>query len=171
MELLTAYWPIALIAALVALILLYFLLRPRQRVTLTDSAPVRPHMIVQPKSSFGSKGLGEGRGLADEAAAAAADITGSIISARVHDSLPGASGPPDDLVKLKGIGPKLAALLNTHGLTRFDQIAKLSPSQVDDLDETLGAFRGRLTRDKVVDQADYLARGDIDGFEQRYGKI
>lgn len=171
MELLTAYWPIALIAALVALILLYFLLRPRQRVKLTDSAPVRPHMIVQPKSSFGSKGLGEGRGLADEAAAAAADITGSIISARVHDSLPGASGPPDDLVKLKGIGPKLAALLNTHGLTRFDQIAKLSPSQVDDLDETLGAFRGRLTRDKVVDQADYLARGDIDGFEQRYGKI
>lgn len=171
MDLLTAYWPLALLGALVALLLLYFLLRPRQRVALTDSTPVRPHMAVQPKSSFGHKGVGEGKGLADEAAAAAADVTGSIISARVHASLPGASGPPDDLVKLKGIGPKLAAMLNSHGLTRFDQIAKLTPAQVDDLDETLGAFRGRLTRDKVVDQADYLARGDIDGFEQRYGKL
>lgn len=171
MDLLIAYWPLALVGALLALLLLYFLLRPRQRVALTDSAPVRPHMAVQPKSSFGNKGLGEGRGLADEAAAAAADITGSIISARVHASLPGAAGPPDDLVKLKGIGPKLAAMLNAHGLTRFDQIAKLSPAQVDDLDETLGAFRGRFARDHVIDQADYLARGDIDGFEQRFGKL
>ncbi|MEO8142486.1 MAG: hypothetical protein ABI617_07490 [Sphingomicrobium sp.] len=175
MDLLIAYWPLTLVGALVGLLLLYFLLRPRQRVALTDSAPVRPHMTVQSKSSFGHKGLGasegEGRGLADEAAAAAADLSGTILSARVHDSLPGASGPPDDLVQLKGIGPKLAALLNSHGLTRFDQIAKLSPAQVDDLDQMLGAFRGRLVRDKVIDQADYLARGDVDGFEQRYGKL
>ncbi len=165
MELLIAYWPVALIAALVAVILLYFLLRPRQRVTLSDSAPVRPHMAVQ------SNAIGEGKGVVDEAAAAAADVTGTIISARVHDSLPGASGPPDDLVQLKGIGPKLAALLNARGLTRFDELAKLSPPQIEALDETLGAFRGRLARDKVIDQADYLARGDIDGFEQRFGKL
>jgi predicted flap endonuclease-1-like 5' DNA nuclease len=171
MDVLIANWPLALVAALVAIVLLYFLLRPRQRVALTDSAPVRPHMAVQSRTSFGHKGAGEGRGLSDEAAAAAADITGSIISARVHDSLPGASGPPDDLVKLKGIGPKLAAMLNSQGLTRFDQIAKLSPAQVESLDESLGAFRGRLARDHVVAQADYLARGDIDGFEHRFGKL
>jgi len=163
MDVLIAYWPLVLIAVLVALVLLYLLLRPRQRVTLTDSAPIRPHMTMANK--------GEGKGLGDEAAAAAADVAGSIISARVHDSLPGASGPPDDLVKLKGIGPRLAALLNGHGLNRFDQIAKLSPAQIDDLDQTLGAFRGRLARDHVVDQANYLARGDIDGFEQRFGKL
>ena len=163
MDFLTAYWPLALIAAALALVLLYFLLRPRQRVSLTDSAPIRPHMTLGAK--------GEGRGLGDEAAAAAADVAGSIISARVHAALPGASGPPDDLVQLKGIGPKLAALLNQRGIIRFDQIAKLSPAQVDDLDDALGAFRGRLARDHVVDQADYLARGDIDGFEQRYGKL
>ena len=163
MDFLTAYWPLALIAATLALVLLYFLLRPRQRVSLTDSAPVRPHMTRTAR--------GEGKGLGDEAAAAAADVAGSIISARVHEALPGASGPPDDLVQLKGIGPKLAALLNQRGIIRFDQIAKLSPAQVDDLDDALGAFRGRLARDHVVDQADYLARGDIDGFEQRYGKL
>ena len=163
MEILIAYWPLALIAALAALLLLYVLLRPRQRVALTDSAPLRPHMNLAK--------TGEGKGLGDEAAAAAADVAGSIISARVHDALPGASGPPDDLLLLKGIGPKLAALLNQRGIIRFDQIAKLTPAQVDDLDDALGAFRGRLARDHVTDQADYLARGDIDGFEQRFGKL
>lgn len=167
MDFLTDYWMLVLIAALVAVLLLYVLLRPRQRVTLTDSAPTRPHMA----SSETSSRIGEGKGLGDEAAAAAADVTGSIIGAQVHGQLPGASGPPDDLVKLKGIGPKLAALLNGRGIHRFDQIAKLTPAQVDDLDETLGAFRGRLARDHVVDQADYLARGDTDGFEQRFGKL
>ena len=163
MDILIANWPLALIALALALVLLYFLLRPRQRVTLTDSAPVRPHMTMTK--------TGEGQGIGDEAAAAVADVAGSIISARVHDALPGASGPPDDLVQLKGIGPKLAFLLNQRGIIRFDQIAKLTPAQVDDLDDALGAFRGRLARDQVVDQADYLARGDVDGFEQRYGKL
>ena len=167
MDVLMANWPLALIALALALVLLYFLLRPRQRVTLTDSAPVRPHMT---SVKTGTK-TGEGHGIGDEAAAAVADVAGSIISARVHAALPGASGPPDDLVQLKGIGPKLAALLNQRGIIRFDQIAKLTPAQVDDLDDALGAFRGRLARDQVIEQADYLARGDIDGFEQRYGKL
>ena len=163
MDDLIAYWPFALIAAIVAVLLLYLLLRPRQRVALTDSAPVRPHMAVQAKT-------------ADEAVghsnhAAAANPADAAPLAQVHNSHPGASGAPDDLLQLKGVGPKLAALLISHGLTRFDQLATLSPSQVDSLDDTLGAFRGRLARDRVVDQADYLARGDIDGFDQRFGKI
>lgn len=167
MNYLTAYWPLSLVAALVAIVGLYLLLRPRQRVTLTDSAPIRPHMSApQP-----APGIKEGKSLGDEAATAAADVTGMIINARVHDQLPGALGIPDDLTKLKGIGPKLAALLNAHGIIRFDQLAKLTPAQVDDLDETLGAFRGRLARDQIITQADYLARRDSDGFEQRFGKL
>ena len=156
MSLLVQYWPAALIGALVALALLYLLLRPRQRVTLTDSAPVRPHM--------GAAKNVPANGLAATAAAA-------ILSPHTRDPLTPPSGPPDDLAMLKGVGPKLAALLNTHGIVRFDQIASLSATQVDDLDQALGAFRGRLKRDHVVDQADYLARGDVDGFEQRYGKL
>jgi predicted flap endonuclease-1-like 5' DNA nuclease len=161
MEFVTAHPIVTALAVIVILLLLFFLLRPRQTVRLSSSdTPVRPHMAA-----------GEGRGLADEAAAAVSDVAGPIIGAKVHAELPGASGPPDDLVKLKGVGPKLAALLNTRGITRFDQIAKLTPGQVEALDESLGAFRGRFTRDRIVDQADYLARGDIDGFEQRFGKL
>lgn len=153
MNWLTDHWPVALAVAFLALLLLYLALRPRQRVTLTDSSPVRPHMAVKAGSD------------------ASHHPVAAIIPYSTLKDLPGPSGPPDDLVKLKGIGPKLAALLNEHGISRFDQIASLSPGQVADLDEALGAFRGRLQRDHVVEQADYLARGDIDGFEQRFGKL
>jgi predicted flap endonuclease-1-like 5' DNA nuclease len=81
------------------------------------------------------------------------------------------SGKVDDLERLKGVGPKLAAMLEAHGLTRFEQIAKLTDSEVERLDVDLGAFRGRLQRDRIVEQAVYLARGDIEGFEQRFGKL
>lgn len=156
-------YPVLVVAgALALLLLLWLVLRPRQRVALSDKIPLRPHMTATP---------GEGRGLADEHAAATSDIAGEMIGARVHDRLPGASGPPDDLKTLKGVGPKMASLLNERGITRFDQIAKLSSSQVESIDTSLGAFRGRFARDRIVDQAHYLARGDHDGFEEQFGKL
>ena len=163
MDLLQDYWW-AIPVALVAILILFLLLRPRQRVTLTDSTPVRPHMAAAPKAR-------EGRGLASEAAAAASDVSGEIISADVHRNLGAPGGAGDDLVQLKGIGPKMAQTLNALGFTRFEQIARLTPTELERLDAQLGAFRGRLARDRVVEQADYLSRGDIDGFEQRFGKL
>jgi len=81
------------------------------------------------------------------------------------------AGPADNLERLKGVGPRLAAMLGAHGLTRFEQIAHLSDSELERLDRDLGPFRGRLQRDRVIEQADYLARGDIDGFERQFGKL
>ncbi len=164
MEFLQSYWPVFLVALVIGAIVGYLVFRPRQRITLTDSTPLRPHMTAPVQAR-------EGRGLTDEAAAAASDVAGPIIGTKVHDELPGATGTPDDLVKLKGVGPKLAALLYDRGIVRFEQIAKLSPGQVEALDESLGAFRGRFSRDRIVEQADYLARGDIDGYEARFGKL
>lgn len=160
MDLIREYW--WLIVILVALVLAFILLRPKQRVTLTDSAPVRPHM--QQSSPR------EGRGIAGEAAAATTDLAGNIISAPVHRALEG-NVPRDDLALLKGVGPKFADALHAAGFTSFAQIAGLSPVEVERLDEQLGAFRGRIARDRIVEQADYLARNDIDGFEQRFGKL
>jgi predicted flap endonuclease-1-like 5' DNA nuclease len=157
------YLLVFLVAIAIGAIVGFLVFRPRQKVRLTDSAPVRPHMTMGKRT--------EGNGIGDEVAAATSDVAGQIISARIHDNLPGASGPPDNLERLKGIGPKFAQLLAQQGIVRFDQIARLSPGEVERLDESLGAFRGRLTRDRVVEQADYLARGDEDGFEQRFGKL
>ena len=158
-----SYWPVVLIALVIGLIVGYLVFRPRQRVRLTDSAPRRPHMAA------GS--AGEGHGVTDAAAAATSDVAGEMLGARVHAKVPGASDPPDDLLQLKGVGPKFAAMLNAHGVTRFDQIARMSVSELTRLDHDLGPFRGRFERDRIVEQADYLARGDIDGFEQRFGKL
>jgi predicted flap endonuclease-1-like 5' DNA nuclease len=162
-EVWNAYWPIVLIAVAIGLVTGYLLLRPRQRVKLTDNTPVRPHM-PPPRG-------GEGKGLSDGIAAATSDVAGQMLGSHVHRHLPGASGPPDNLERLKGVGPKLATMLNAMGIARFDQLARLSEAEVERIDASLGAFRGRLTRDLVVVQADYLARGDIDGFEQRFGKL
>jgi predicted flap endonuclease-1-like 5' DNA nuclease len=113
----------------------------------------------------------EGRGIVSEAAAAVGDVSGQIFNAPVHENLPGASGPPDDLTLLKGVGPKFARLLNDLGIRRFDQLARLSEGDIDRLDRQLGAFKGRLERDQIPLQSDYLARGDTDGYEQRFGKL
>lgn len=165
MEFLNEYWPLILAGLIIGLIVAYLVFRPKQNVRLSDSVPVRPHM------THADMGAGEGKRITDEAAAAASDVAGQMINAKVHAELPGAGGPPDDLVKLKGVGPKLAGLLNERGITRFDQIAKLSPGQVESIDASLGAFRGRFERDRIVEQADYLARGDIDAYEAKFGKL
>lgn len=162
MDFLHGYWPPIIIAAALLVILGLLLFRPRQRVRLTESTPVRPHMMqATPR---------EGRGIAGEAAAATSDLTGDIIDAPVHRALEGDLAR-DDLCMLKGVGPKFATALHELGFDRFEQIAGLSPTELDRLDAQLGAFSGRISRDRIVEQADYLARNDIDGFEQRFGKL
>jgi predicted flap endonuclease-1-like 5' DNA nuclease len=162
MDFLHDNWPVILIIAALAIVAALFLLRPRQRVRLSDSAPIRPHMQhPQPK---------EGRGLAGEAAAATSDVTGEIICAPVHRALE-ADVARDDLCKLKGVGPKFAEALHAAGFYNFAQLADLSSVEVERLDAQLGAFRGRIARDRIGEQAQYLARDDIDGFEQKFGKL
>ena len=162
MDFIREYWWLALIA--VALVLIFILLRPRQRVQLTDSAPTRPHMQTSQRER-------EGRGLAGEAAAATSDVTGELLGASVHRRLSGEKDPADDLCLLKGVGPKFAGALHGLGFTRFEQIAHLTPTEIERLDGQLGVFSGRIVRDRIIEQADYLARNDIDGFEQKFGAI
>jgi predicted flap endonuclease-1-like 5' DNA nuclease len=164
MDILREYWPFILIAIGVAIILFVILSRPRQRVQLSDDVPVRPHMARVRTED-------EGRGIAAEAAAATSDVAGELIRAPVHRKLAGTDEQVDDLVQLKGVGPKLADMLRDLGFVRFDQLASLSENEVERLDSQLGAFRGRLSRDRIVEQAAYLARKDVDGYEQRFGKL
>jgi predicted flap endonuclease-1-like 5' DNA nuclease len=118
----------------------------------------------------------EGDSVLDGEAAAVADIAGEFLGVDVHDEIAGESEPtgdlpPDNLQTLKGVGPKLAARLNDLGITRFAQLAALSQAQVEALDARLEQFRGRIARDRLVEQAGYLARGDTAGFEATFGNL
>ncbi|MFN2472954.1 MAG: hypothetical protein ABR588_03405 [Sphingomicrobium sp.] len=166
------YLPVFIVALLIGAIVGFLIFRPGQRVRLSDSTPVRPHMTNEPRRPIAdpvplTRGH-EGRGVADEAAAAVSDISGDILRTHVHEQLPGAA---DNLQRLKGVGPKFATLLHSQGIFRFDQIARLTPTEVKRIDAAMGAFRGRFARDRIVEQADYLARGDEDGYEQTFGKL
>ena len=171
MEFMTIYWPVLLVGVVIGAIVGYLMFRPRQRIRLSDDTPVRPHMPVSQPKPVATRRDGEGRGLAAEAAAAASDVAGAVLNARVHDHLPGATGTPDDLQILKGVGPKFASMLAERGIIRFEQLSKLSPGQVETLDAEMGPFRGRFGRDRIIEQADYLARGDLDGYKAKFGNL
>lgn len=63
---------------------------------------------------------------------------------------------PDDLTVLVGIGPKLAASLAERGITRYAQLAKLTPKRIASLDKQM-KLMGRIERDAWVAQAKRFA--------------
>ncbi|MEP0521839.1 MAG: polyhydroxyalkanoate depolymerase [Hyphomicrobiales bacterium] len=71
-------------------------------------------------------------------------------------------GAADDLKKISGVGPKLENTLNQIGVFHFAQIARLSEKAINELDDKL-AFKGRIARDKWVEQATVLAEPAVKG--------
>ena len=69
-------------------------------------------------------------------------------------------GAPDDLKRIKGIGPKLEKLCNQLGVWHFDQIASWTDREVAWVDHHLEGFNGRIERDEWVAQAKALAAGN-----------
>jgi predicted flap endonuclease-1-like 5' DNA nuclease len=63
-------------------------------------------------------------------------------------------GNKDDLKLISGVGPKLEDLLNKNGVYYFWQVASWDGSDIDFIDERLDVFRGRISRDNWVDQAE-----------------
>ena len=79
-------------------------------------------------------------------------------------------GGADNLKLIKGVGPKLEAMLNDMGVYHFDQIATWTASEVAWADANLKGFKGRVSRDAWVDQAKALAAGESTEFSQRAEK-
>lgn len=65
-------------------------------------------------------------------------------------------GEPDDLTVISGIGQRLAILLADLGIFHIRQIAAWTPDDIAEVDARLGAFKGRITRDLWVEQANAL---------------
>jgi predicted flap endonuclease-1-like 5' DNA nuclease len=76
-------------------------------------------------------------------------------------------GTPDDLKKIKGVGPKLESMLHGMGFYHYDQIANWTAAEVAWVDENLEGFKGRVSRDGWVAQAKVLAAGGETEFSKR----
>jgi predicted flap endonuclease-1-like 5' DNA nuclease/cbb3-type cytochrome oxidase subunit 3 len=77
----------------------------------------------------------------------------------------------DDLTRLKGVGPKLAAALEGLGITSLETIANWDDAQIDRVDSKLGRFQGRIRRDDWVTQARLLTGGDKAAYEAKFGRL
>ena len=183
-----ANWPYVAVAVLAVLIVAWLLLRrgatraaprahrpdvldegvgPAQRNQALIDAPSAADAIQPPPASIGMAGIGEVIAVAAQDEVEAAEAAAPA-PAPEPDPAPIAG---DDLSRIKGLGPKLQALLPTLGLATYAEIAALTDADLDALDAKLGAFAGRPRRDSWVEQAKLLSAGDVGGFEAKFGKV
>ncbi len=82
---------------------------------------------------------------------------------------PGLSGPrggaPDNLQRIKGIGRRNEAMLNSLGIYHFGQIAAWTPAEIRWIGQYL-AYPERIERDDWPGQATLIAMGQDTGFEK-----
>ena len=79
---------------------------------------------------------------------------------------PGAGRAPDDLKRIRGVGVLIEKKLNALGVTRYDQVANWSASDIERFSEKLD-FKGRIERENWVEQARILSAGGQTEFSQR----
>ena len=150
-ELIEAYWPYFLIAFAIGLAVAWFAFMANRRSS----------VVMEKKDVL------------DEGAERAQRNEALIKSAHSAEELPQptatVTGSGDDLTRIKGLGPKLAALLNSLGVTQYAQIAAWDDAEIDRIDSQLGRFEGRIRRDSWVDQAKLLSQGEESAFASRFG--
>lgn len=73
------------------------------------------------------------------------------------EATPAADGAPDDLKRIKGIGPVLEDMLHKAGVTRLAEIAAWDEAAIDAMAARIGPLGGRIRSDDWVGQARALA--------------
>lgn len=185
-QMIEANWPWIGLAVVVVLLLLFLLLSRRRPVRERHRAPdaldegaapaQRNQAFIDAPSAVKAAELadtgpdimaGMGEALAF---GAAVEATGAPAPA-VPPASPPPAAAPGELARIKGLGPKLQALLPTLGVTSLSQIAAWTDADIDRIDAQLGTFAGRIRRDNWVEQAKFLAVNDTAGFEAKFGKL
>ncbi len=135
---------------------------PAARNSALIDAPSSAALVTPPPGVGTMAGIGE--------------IVAFAATEEVNDAVPVAAVSPapavgDDLGRIKGVGPKLKALLGSLGVTSYAQIAAWTDEDIARIDAQLGSFAGRASRDNWVEQARLLASGDAAAYEAKFGKI
>ncbi len=146
------YWPVLLLAVAIGLGVAWFVFVATRRTSVRIAA----------------------RDVLEEGAAPAQRNQALIDAAQIAVSPQAVADTPvsggDDLTCIKGLGPKIAAMLQSLGVTSYADIAKWDDAEIDRIDAQLDRFQGRIRRDDWVAQAKLLAAGDEAGFVAQYGQ-
>ncbi len=183
-ELIEAYWPYLLIGFAIGVAVAWFIFVSTRRASvvgekkdvldegaeragrnqaLIDAEPSAPNVTAP----------------ADPVQAASADPAPVQTAADLQPAASAASGQAapspaategDDLTRIKGLGPKLAGLMHSLGVTTFSQIAAWDDAEIDRIDSQLGRFQGRIRRDNWVEQARLLSSGSESAFTDQFGR-
>ena len=73
---------------------------------------------------------------------------------------------PDDLTKIEGIGSQVAGLLNSVGLTSFQQLAQTTPDQIKEVLDHAGGIMATMNPSTWPDQAQLAAAGEWDKLKE-----
>ncbi|MFN2258204.1 MAG: hypothetical protein ABR601_00015 [Parasphingopyxis sp.] len=135
-----------------------------------------------------AQSIEEGNGVS-ASAAATEGVVGDPVGVEANPATPGdttvrpkedgsgaaasTGGDGDDLERIKGLGPKIAGQLNAMGIARYEQIAGWSDGDIEAVASSAGRPRlaERVRRDRWVEQAGLLARGETAAFEEKFGKL
>jgi NADH-quinone oxidoreductase subunit E len=93
----------------------------------------------------------------DLAAVTAAASAGAVTKPELLTAPRG--GKADDLGLIWGVADKLAERLNGMGIWHFDQIAKWTDENIAWFENEAPGFKGRIARDKWIEQCQKLASG------------
>jgi NADH-quinone oxidoreductase subunit E len=103
------------------------------------------------------------------AESAAGKIDGGKSVKKVRKLFEAPEGKKDDLTLIMGIGPAIEKTLNAMGITTYRQVADLTESQIEDV-ETEAGFRGRVSRNNWLHQADVLDRGGVEEYRKVFNR-
>ncbi len=131
------------------------------------SAPAATPAAPAPAAAASAPAPAQARGPA-EATSAAPQAPSSVPAAETGEVKPSKpalltaardGGKGDDLGLIWGVGDKLHEKLNAMGIWHFDQIAAWTPAEVAWFEAEMQGFKGRIERDKWIEQCKKLSTG------------
>ncbi|SHN53081.1 hypothetical protein [Erythrobacter sanguineus] len=142
--------------------------RAQRNQALIDAAPAATTPAQAPVSAAANAQAVAAAPLGTDAEAGPQVVPTTAAPPKAPASAPAPAA--DDLSRIKGVGPKLVALLGELSVTSYAQIAVWQAADIERVDGQLGRFKGRITRDQWVEQAQLLAAHDEAGFIEKFGR-
>ena len=87
-----------------------------------------------------------------------------VLPARIR-----ADGATDDLIKIEGVGPKVASVLKQAGITTFETLANADPTEVQRILNEAGLQM--MNPEGWIEQARLAAQGDWAALERLQGEL